>query len=421
MTQRADAQPRSNALSRLLLSVLVAVGLWGWITTSRDPERTRSFPDVQVAAQNLPTNLVIVGDLPRVITRYRGTRSVTQELTVGQVRATVDLANVQAPGIYRLPINVERPEDVWSVSSSPETATVAVEELTSKVLPVDVEVSSDLGSNQQIGAITPSHSEVVVTGPSSLVERATTALVPVDIGNNTSDYSGTFTPAAVDAEGAPIAGLELTPESISVQVEVTARGRRVAVIAQISGSPAPGYEVVDRALNPSTVLVDGPPDVIQDLITVETEPIDVSGATENVTQRVAITGLPEGVRLIEPLSGQIDVVVQIRQQGIQQPLPGQEVTIINLAPGLSATVTPDTALVTVIASEQDLASLESDSLTVLVDLRGLGPGTYELRPRVVVPSNVEWLSIEPATVTVVIQGPATPVASGVVASPSPAT
>ena len=422
MTQRTDTQPRNTALSRLLLSALLAIGLWSWVTVSRDPERTRSFPDVQVTAENLSSDLVIVGDLPRVTARYRGTRSETQELTAAQVRARVDLSGVDATGIYRLPIAVDRPEDIWSVSSTPETATVAVEALTSKVLPVDVEVSSALGTNQQVGSVSPSASEVVVTGPSSLVERATSARVPVDIGSNTTDFRGTFSAIAVDINGAAIPELEVNPDTISVLVEITARGRRVAVIAQISGNPAPGYEVVDRALNPSTVLVDGPPELIQDMITVETEPIDVSGATENVTERVAITGLPEGVRLIEPLSGRIDVVVQVRQQGIQQPLPSQEVTLINLAPGLRAAVTPDTVLVTVIASEQDLAALESDSLTVIVDVSGLGPGTYELQPRVVVPSNVEWLSIDPLMVTVVIEGEgaaASPVAAVVRPSPSP--
>jgi YbbR domain-containing protein len=411
VVNRAERISRRDALNRLLLSILLAVGLWAWVTSSRDPDRTRTFANVPVTPVNVPPELVMVGELPTVEARFRASRSVTEDLVSTDAVATVDFSEVSGPGSYTLPVRLERPDGVWSVSASPASVPVVVEEQQSKALHLEVRASGNLGMNQQVGRVTPSASEVVVTGPRSVVERAVHALLPIDIANRTDDFTGAFTPVVVDGNGLPVTGVMINPGTITATVEITARGKQVAVVAQVTGTPAPGFEIVDRTLNPDTVLIDGPPDVIDALLTVNTEPVDVSGADGDVAKRVAIGDLPPGVTLIEPASGQVDVVVQIRQCGVQQPLPSQSVMVVNLAPGLRAEVAPETVLVTVIASEQELAELSPDSLSVIVDVAGRGPGTYVLPPRVVVPPNVEWLSVEPTTVTVVISDGVVPVGS----------
>jgi YbbR domain-containing protein len=161
------------------------------------------------------------------------------------------------------------------------------------------------------------------------------------------------------------------------------------------------------------VLVDGPSDVLDQMITVNTDTVSISGAEGDVAQRVRIVGLPAGVTLLEPQSGMVDVVVQIRQRGVQQPLPEQPVSVINVEPGLTATASPDTVILTVIGNEQELQNLTPSSLSVQVDARGLQPGTYQLQPTVLLPPNMEWKSIEPTTITVTIiqEGAATPAAT----------
>jgi YbbR domain-containing protein len=179
------------------------------------------------------------------------------------------------------------------------------------------------------------------------------------------------------------------------------------VITQLNGEPAQGYEVVDRTINPATVLVDGPADVIDQLISVSTEPIDISGAAETVSRRAQITGLPDEVHVLEPTDAIVDVVVQIRQSGVRQPLPEQSVQVVGLAPGLTAQVAPDSIGVTVVASEEVLSALTANDLTVQVNVTGLGPGVYQLKPVVALPANVTWVDADTTVVTVSISGPTT--------------
>ena len=395
--------PTREALNRLLISIAIAIGLWGWVTLSRDPETTRRFQDVPVGVANLAADLIVVGDVAPVEARFTGTRSNTDGLGPADAEAAIDLSKVDGPGSYTVDVKVTEPPDIWSARAAPGRMTVQIERRLSVVFPLNPIVSGALNLNQQIGAITPSASEVVVSGPESSVAQVRAVNLPVDTAGRTSNFVGVFTPIAIDSGGQQIAGVELNPVSISAEVQITARGKELAVVTQTVGSPASGFEIIDRAINPITALVDGPTETLDSLITVSTLPVDVSGARADVTRRVRLADLPPGVSIVEPSSGYVDVVIQIRPRGVQQSLPEQAVVVLNVSPGLVAEVTPGTVVVNVEASEQQLVDLAPGSLQVVVDAAGRGVGTYTLQPSVVVPATLEWLSVVPNSVTVVIR------------------
>jgi len=402
--------PNRQALGRLGVSIIIAIGLWSWVTISRDPETTRDVFSVAIDVVDLAPDLIVVGDVPTVTASYTGTRSNTQALDQEDARASIDLSAMTEPGSYAVDVAVAEPPNIWSSRAEPRRIDIQIERRISVVFPVIPTVLSDLGLNQRVGTVQPSASEVVVTGPESSVGQVSAVQLPVDIANRTSNFVGVFTPVAVDSGGQAIGGVTLNPTAISAEVQITARGRQLAVVTQITGAPASGFEILDRAINPITVLVDGPAETIEGLVTVSTLPVDVSGARGDVTQRVRLADLPPGVTILEPSSGFVDVVIQIRQRGVQQSLPEQPVEVLNVGTGLEAETKPDTVVVNVEASEQQLLDLEPGSLQVVVDAQGLGPGTYALQPRVVVPATVEWLNVVPDTVTVTVRA-ATPVAN----------
>lgn len=407
-----------------MLSLILAIVLWGWVTATGDPETTRVFAGIPVTVEGLKDGYVVVADLAETEIRVTGPRSVVEELAATELEAMLDLEHIEEPGAYTVRVEVARPEETWSATARPRSVNVVVEREATMAVPIEPNISGNLGANQQVESVNPSASEVMVTGPASLVERVARVELPVDIANRTTDFASVFTPVAVDADGQPIAGVTLSPATVSASVEITARGKRVAVIAQIEGDPASGFEVVDRLVNPNTVLVDGPADILEAMITVNAAAVDISGAEGDVAQRVPIVGLPNGVTLLDPQSGLVDVVVQIRQRGVQQPLPSQQVTVVNLGEGLTAQVSPSAVQVTVIGNEEELEDLTPMSLVVQVDAGGLGPGVHELRPTVVLPPNMEWKSVEPQLVTVTITeegatgAPGTP-RSSPAASPTP--
>ncbi len=353
----------------------------------------------------------MVGSLPPVNVRVTGPESVIEDLVLSDITPVLDLGEIDAAGSYSAGIDVQAPSGVWRSSTTPATLAVLIEPTVAKQIPISVVVTSNLDSTQQIGTITPAESQVVVRGPQSAVESVATVELPVDAGNQTQDFTGRFVPVAKDASGNVVSGVEITPDVIPASVQITARGKRVAIITTIEGDPAQGYVIVDRTINPSTALVDGPAEVIASMITISTEPVDITNAQETVARRVKLVGLPDGVRLLDPSDGMVDVVVQVRQQGQRQPLPSQAVRVIGLGAGLAATVSPESVAVVVVASDQTISALTATDIVIQVNVAGLPAGTYQLRPMVSVPPNVTWITTDPEFVTVTITNgnpPATP-------------
>ncbi len=407
---------RSDAI-RLGSSLVLAILLWGWVTIAQDPEQDRSFANIPVEVGQLAAPFEVVSTIPEVTVRITGPRSVIEDVTSADISVSLGLDNIEETGEYTVPILVETPNGVWRSTVSPSRLPIRVEEVVTELFVIEPVISGRIDSTRQVSASILNTSEITAVGPKSSIDRIDKIIAPIEIGDQLRDFTSAVTPQALDADGQLIPEVNLSPNIVTVDVSIDARGKRVAVLTQLDGDPAQGYEVVDRTINPATVLVDGPDDVIDRLISVSTEPIDISGASETLTFSSAIVGLPDGVTVIEPAGGAVDVVVQIRQIGVRQPLPAQSIQVVGLGPGLSATVSPEAVAVTVVATEEEIGSLTTNDLSIQVNVTDFTEGTYTLEPVVALPPNVTWVSSDPATVTVTITRLPVPVASAI-ASPT---
>ncbi|MGN6485104.1 MAG: CdaR family protein, partial [Thermomicrobiales bacterium] len=265
--------------------------------------------------------------------------------------------------------------------------------------------------------------QVTVTGPSSFMSRIAQVLLPITISQQSSEFTGTFTPVAVDAQGQAINEVTILPATVTADVQVETRGKSVSVIPRVIGVPAEGYTVQQRTALPETILVDGPQEELDKLLFVNTEPVDISNATSSISQRVGIEDLPAGLTIVDPASGTVEVRVAIEDiSGQATEFSSLPVEVIGLGSGLEATVTPTTANVSVLAPRSLLETMTANDIRVRVDVTGLGPGTHAVTPDVTVPQRATWLGNDPGQITVVITRSGergTPVSSPV-ANASPA-
>lgn len=387
---------------RFLASLALALILWALVTLREDPETNRAFAEVQVQAISLDESLVLLNDIPPVRVELSGPRSDVGPIDSAALVANIDFSSVVEPGTYQLPIELDTPEGVWRSEVTPSTASVEVERSESKPFRL-APVVSDLDENSlRSVTVYPDDEQVTVSGPSSLIESIAQVVLPVEVGGGTQTFEGVYIPEAHDANGDIIAGVTIEPSTVVATVRVSARGKSVAVLATISGSPAPGYEVADRTINPQFVIVDGDENVLDSLVALSTEPIDVDGADSSFNRTVQIVDLPEGVQILQPSDGEVEVLVQITQRGVRQSLPSQQVTIVGVGPGLSASVTPEEITIDVVAPEDALAELDASTLQVVVDATGLSAGTYSVQPSVIMPPRVQWVTTFPAEVTLTI-------------------
>lgn len=394
-------------LWRAFFALVLASMLWAWVSTTEDPDVSRRISGLSLSPTNERPDLVILNraELPTVAVDVRGPRSRINQLAPTDLKAELDLAGVTDPGLKRLPISIQTPRLVRVASVTPNTVTVTIDRIATKRFDVQVERGPSPAS-YSISSIVITPNQVVASGPAGALDKVTRVVVPVSLGDRRDSFEGQFKPEPRDANNAPVSDVTIDPPSVQATVTVNRIGRTVSIVADIVGSPPAGYRVTGSTVSPSFVVVDGPPDALNQLILISTAPIDVSGQTAPLSKLGVQLVMPPGIRLVDQVT--VNVQVQIELQQVLQQFPALAVQPVNMGTGLQATIIPAEISVTLSGPLDRLRQLRGNDIRVEVDLSGLGPGTYTLSPRIQVPADLR-VTDSPATVRVEIDRASTPV------------
>lgn len=421
MTDRRNESARPQRLPfeitrahvlRFILALALATFLWAWIAQMTDPILTRNYREMDINVPTLDDSMIIVTTLPTVVVQVEGPESEFNQLNRTDLSVVLDTTSVQGPGDYRLPLMVEAPDTSARISVDPEQVQVQIDALVSKVLPLKVRNTLPKDDPRTVSDIAPEVSQVTVSGPSSAVERVDQVVLPITLDNQNDSFTGVFTPYAIDANEQRVSEVQVLPAQVSTLVQIESRGKAVSVIPVISGVPAEGFTVQQRAAFPDTVVVDGPAEALDSLLFVNTTPVDITGATENVSEMVGLADLPPGVTVVEPAGGQVEVRVAVGDISTSsQTLESLPVSPVNVPEGLTARVDPRTISITVDGPGNVLADMESRDVKVVVDVGGLPVGTHQVTPQIFLPQGVTWTGSTPETVDVTISDGAAPSSS----------
>ena len=166
-----------------------------------------------------------------------------------------------------------------------------------------------------------------------------------------------------------------------------------------SGMPATGYRLLNVSVEPNSLLVTGPPTVLEDIRSISTEPIDISGLNQSFTQQVSLD-FSEGVTPDEVQP----VIVTIEIEPIITIDVVRRVPEIRALPdGLEAIVEPEELTIFLFGPLPALESLTEEDIDVTLDLLDFAPGEHAVKPIVSVSAGeVEIRSTDPEFMNVTI-------------------
>lgn len=395
-------------------ALVLSVSVWIAAVTAADPDDERLYANpipIEIVGQN--PGLVILGDIPREVeVTLRAPRSVWNELDAQDkpIRAIVDLSGLSA-GEHSVSVQVqvsERP--VRIVSASPASFNVTLEPLETRTYPINVTLNGQPAIGYQAGEVVISPNDVVISGAKSIVDRVNRARVVINLAGTRESVNQTLDIQVLDDNNQPLKGLSVNPASVRVTLPVAQQGgyRDVAVKVVIQGQVANGYLLTKLSVFPPIVTVySTSPTLVNDIPgIIETQPLELRGASEDISTRLALI-LPQGVSVV----GEQNVQVQVGIDPIQSNLTLSKINVevVGLAEGLTATASPAEVDVILSGPAPLLDTLLLQDIRVIVDVTGLAPGTYQLTPSVdILVSDVVVESILPNTVEVVIIATGTP-------------
>ena len=402
-----------NDLGVILLALLLAVVVWIVAVQEDNPIVQLEFGEpIRIEVRNQPEGTTFLPDgfEEEVYVTVRTPQRNWQDLRLDKFRAWIDLQSSEV-GEYQVAVQAEcLDKNVRIVELRPANVPVRLREEISRTVPVQLRLfgSPPLGWEYLTGDehVTLEPEMVTVTGPKSLVEQVTKATATLDIRNAKETFTG-MRPLDARRQDDEIVGfVAIEPSSVQVTVPVIQKlgTSEVAVRAVVVGAVAPGYWVRGVSVEPSVVTLVGDPTVVRTIEgVVDTLPLDISGATGTVVERLPLD-LPEQVSPVGVQGAKVTVEIEAQRGNVTLL---REPVIRGLSAELTAIVTPREIAVTLSGPLPRIRSLDDEDVFVYVDVVDRGMGEHRIQLTSLVPEGVDLVSLTPEFATVEIR-PAVP-------------
>lgn len=394
-------------LGALLLAFIMAVIVWISAVTSADPNLSRSYVvPIEVIGQD--PEMAILGEIPETaeITIFAPQSIIDQaNRSNNAIRAWIDISDLEQ-GEHTIPLQIRvqdslRPVRVQQVV--PQNITLTLEKLVSKTLPILHEVRGQPALGYQAEQPEWSAEEVVISGRVSQVENVAVVEAVLDINGADETINTTITLRPLDSQGNLVKNVTLVPDKINVVQPITLLGgyRNVVVRVVTTGQVAEGYRTTNITPTPLNVLVfSDDPNLVEQLPGyIETEPLDLTGATDDI-ETILPLNLPEGVTVV----GDSNVLVQVGVAALYSSVSiSRQVEVIGIAPGFQALVSPEVVDVILYGPVPTLNQLSQVDVRVVVDVTDMEIGVHRVTPTVeILPEDIRKEALVPDMVEVVI-------------------
>jgi len=288
-----------------LLAVGLAILMLGAVAFSQNPPTQRTLKD-QPIVYALSPDLVVLDAPTKTNVTVKGLADALLTFNSGNVAASFDLTKVAAgPNVH---VNLVLRSTVTGVEPVNPTIpyVLHIDKLVTKDIPVQVRpprVSPGWALTKieaRCPNDTPSPCVVSFTGPASWADGLT---AKVDFGSSPIQQNSQDVPSAqvqlvqangqvLDLSKPTVPAIRFEPGSVTITATAkpgTTLRQVVLVDAPPTRGPAPGYRVTNVTIDPITVVISGPPEVLARITIVTLPAVDLANATSIRTFQVSIT------------------------------------------------------------------------------------------------------------------------------------
>lgn len=217
--------------------------------------------------------------------------------------------------------------------------------------------------------------------------------IVLELSNSDDGQAVPITPGSVDVPpGLRVASIE--PSVVRVEMEKKV-DKELNIRPRIVGRTRGSYQVGEVETKPETVIASGPEEVMAEISSIPTEPIDVTGRVRSFKKRVQLR--PENPMVVYKLDQPVTVSIPINAEQIEKTLREISVTAVNTT--YRTEISPTAVELTIRGPRSRIEQLDQSSLHAVVDLSEedeRSPGRYEKEVKIRnLPDDVELVRREP--------------------------
>ena len=385
-----------NKLLAVILSAVVAFGLWLYVITVVSPESEKTYYEIPVVLQNkeilAERNLMVVSDIPTVTLVLKGNRTVLNDLNEANINVIANVANIEKPGLQSLSYDIQYPgnvsrNDVSVQSSSTDLVTLKIENKLKRMIDVEIDYG---GSSVPEGFIADlknaqlDYEGIVVSGPESVMNVLAKAVIYVDLNNQTQTMVNEYEYVLCDKDGNPIDARLLTTnvEKVNLTLKIQQLKDIKLVVDVIEGGGATASTSTIE-IDPKQIRVSGSDTLLENL---EELNIGTINLAEILSDRILTFDiiLPEGVT---NETGVDTATVNVKfPQLMVREIDVSNITAINVPEGLEVDMITQALVVKVRGPIEQVRKLKASDIDVTVDFAGAQIGTATMKAEITLPA-----------------------------------
>ncbi len=386
-SEKKQKQSSENGtILTMVVCVFCAICIWFYVMSVDSPTATDVFSSVPVTVQNIrgegDADLTAISGTGSVIeVTLKGRKTLLNNIKPDTIVAYVDVSGVESAGRSTHAVVVEAPEGTVIEDYYPKEITVYLDKRDIKTVEVRCRLESyTVGAQYSLDMSTPiiSPATINVKGPASELVNVEYAELVLSPGNITGSFKSSGALSLIDANGSTLDSRYLQLSVKEAEAAYTVYTTKTVPLAFDYKHGYFGRNGTKVAIEPAEITVRGQVERLAQLSSLTVATIDETKITANGAYTYALS-MPQGVEIVADTSGNKleSVIATVSLGGYigRVTVPSEEFVIKNdVLSGKSVTVVDTQLTVEVFGNGMSSMYLESDDVTVTVDVTGVGVG-----------------------------------------------
>ncbi len=387
-----------NKLSAVLLSIVIAFGLWYYVISVVSPGSEEEFIDIPVVLEGESAleerGLMITATGKTSVTlRLSGNRSDLNKLNRSNITIKANLATIYDPGQnIQLSYNISYPGDVANnafveESRSPGYITVTVEKWNYKDVPVNVVYTGAVpeGFTTKNDEETLDYEQIRISGPESVVEQIAQAKIQVSLNGQTETIDHTYKVTLCDENGEPVDSELITVYQQEVRLRLPIQKvKTVPLNVKVVDGGGATEKTTSITIDPPTIQVCGSAAALENLDEILLGTINLAEYAKAADITFDIV-LPEGVT---NMTGITKATVSLKFPALStKTFTIDQILTVNVPEGLKVEVTTQVLDIVLRGPSAEIANITPEDITVTADFTGAEAGTSSRRVQITLGSD----------------------------------
>lgn len=382
-----------NKLTSILLSTVIAFGLWLYVFSNVSQEDNVTFYNIPVvikgetALMNEQNLMVTDISAQTVSLRLSGSRIDLNKINAGNIIVSVDLSDIYDAGEniamdYNVSFSGDVPNNAFVVESkSPSKIYVDVDVRRTKEVPVKLEFVGTRSENYlyDMENATLDYTSVSVTGPAAVADQIESAVVEVDLTGRVESIGESFRYALCDGNGEPVDAETIVTNVEEIRLDMPIqRLKDINLVADIIYGGGATAENTTVTIEPATIRVSGSEALLNELgdsLTICS--LNLAEIDRGNSEQTFAINLPEGV---VNQTGVTEAKVTVKFSGLKsREFTITDIESLNVPEGMTAEIISTSLTVKVRGPAAEIDRLTVNDIFATVDFSGAAAGTATYR------------------------------------------